>query len=137
MSARIPIAVGGRISFLNEVGGGVVLALLPRERVRVRTHEGFELVYAANAVVKRPSSMAYPVSDHHAKLVAANDRMHERIQRDKGRGATVQNGGKATKRVEDPQVMEMDLHLHKLVENEAGLSAGKNWASSSITSSAC
>lgn len=125
MSAKVRIAVGDEVSLLNEVGGGIVLAVLSGDKVKVRTHDGFELIYAEGHVVKRPSSMAYPVSDHHAKLVAANDRMNERIQRDKGRGATVQNGGKVAKRVEDPQVMEIDLHLHKLVDNEAGLSAGE------------
>lgn len=125
MAAKFPIAVGDEVSLLNEVGGGVVLALLPRERVRLRTFDGFELVYPLDHVVKRAHRTAYPVSDHHARLVAANDRLHERIARDKGRGASVQNGGKAVKRVEDPQVMEIDLHLHKLVDNENGLSAGE------------
>lgn len=125
MSAQERIIPGDEVSLLNEVGGGMVLELLPRGRARVRTDDGFELVYGLDVLVKRARTTAYPVSDHHAKLVAANDRLHERVERDKGRGASVQNGGKMAKRVEDPQVMEIDLHLHKLVDNERGLSAGE------------
>ena len=51
--------------------------------------------------------------------------MAERIEREKGRGASVHNGGSAPKPVDDPGVMEVDLHLHKLVEDESTLSDGE------------
>ena len=76
-------------------------------------------------VVKRVRSASYTVSDHHAKLVAANDRMSERIEKDKGKGASANNGGRAPAKVEDPNVMEIDLHLEKLVDNEERLSDGE------------
>jgi DNA-nicking Smr family endonuclease len=125
MSAKMHIAVGDEVSFLDEAGGGVVLRLVVKDRVVVRTWDGFELEYPVGKVVKRQRSSAYMVSDHHAKLVAANDRMAERIDRDKGKGASINNSGRAPKRVEDPNTMEVDLHLHKLVENEAALSDGE------------
>jgi DNA-nicking Smr family endonuclease len=52
--------------------------------------------------------------------VASNDRLQERIDRDKGRGANVVNGGRVAKQ-EDPYVMEIDLHLHELVDDERHL----------------
>jgi len=125
MSGTAGIAVGDEVSFLDEVGGGVVLRMSGQDRVVVRTWDGFELVYPVKMVVKRARSASYRVSDHHAKLVAANDRMAERIQKDKGKGASVNNGGRAPAKVEDPNVMEIDLHLEKLVENEERLTDGE------------
>ncbi len=125
MSATPRIAPGDRVSLLDEVGGGVVLRLVGRDRAVVRTTDGFELEYPIKSLVRRADDHTYVVSDHHAKLVASNDRMYERIDRDKGKGASVANGGKAPKVVEDPSVMEIDLHLEKLVENEREFSDGE------------
>lgn len=125
MSAQVRFVVGDHVALLSEVGEGVVLAVLNDGTVKVRTSDGFELVYPAKALVRRASAISYTVSDHHAKMVASNDRMAERVERNKGRGASMGNGGKVAKRVEDPQTMEVDLHLHKLIDNEAGLSDGE------------
>lgn len=104
--------------FLNETGGGRVLRFISTTRAWVRTWEGLEYEYPVkNLVVVKAETTIYRVSDHHAKLVASNDRMAERIERDKGRGASVRNAGKVARR-EDPQVMEIDLHLHELVKDE-------------------
>ncbi|HNK86472.1 MAG TPA: hypothetical protein PKL41_14800, partial [Flavobacteriales bacterium] len=122
MSERVGIAVGDEVSFLDEEGGGTVLRMVDRGRVVVRTWDGFELEYPVKLVVKREVGSKYTLSDHHAKLVADNDRLHDRIEKHKGRGASDRNGGRANQRVEDPYTMEIDLHLHKLVEDESRLS---------------
>ena len=119
------IAVGDEVNFLDEAGGGVVLRLALKDRVVVRTRDGFELEYPLGQLVRREKSSAYIVSDHHAQMVASNDLMSERIDKDKGKGASVSNSGKAPKRVDDPSVMEIDLHLEKLIENDAGLTDGE------------
>ncbi len=125
MSAKMHIAIGDEVNFLDEAGGGVVLRLALKGRVVVRTRDGFELEYPVGQLVRREKSSAYVVSDHHAQLVASNDLMTERIDKDKGKGASINNSGKAPKRVDDPSVMEIDLHLEKLIENDAGLSDGE------------
>ena len=125
MSAQKRPDVGDKVSFLNEVGGGVVIRSLDGGRVMVRTGDGFDLVYDVGEIVVQRPNHAYAVSDHHAQLRAADDRMADRIERDKGKGASVNNGGRAPKPVEDPSVMELDLHLHKLVEDEGTLSDGE------------
>lgn len=122
MSGKQQLAVGAEVSFLNEVGGGQVLELLGHDRAKVRTHDGFELEYPVKELVVNVGDPSRAVSDHHAKLRASDDRLAERIVRDKGRGAAVQNAGRAHQPIEDPSVMEVDLHLHKLVEDEAALS---------------
>ena len=119
------IAVGDEVSFVDEAGGGTVLRIAERGRVVVRTWDGFELEYPVKMVVKREVGAKYTVSDHHAKLVADNDRLAERIEQHKGRGASERNGGRAAQRTEDPYSMEIDLHLHKLVEDETRLTDGE------------
>src|SRR5690606_42068845 len=125
MSAQQKPVPGDEVSFLNDVGGGLVLELHGRDQAKVRTHDGFELVYPVKELVLNARDPSRSVSDHEAQLRASDDRMAERIERDKGRGASISNGGRAPIPVEDPGVMEVDLHLHKLVEDENALSAGE------------
>jgi hypothetical protein len=126
MAAKI-YSAGDRVSFLNEVGGGVVLRPLSHNRALVRTDDGFELEYAMSALVPRISGsehVVYGVSDHQADMVAANDRMEERRKRARQGSAPVSKAGKRAERAEEG-VMEVDLHLHELVDNERGMSDGE------------
>lgn len=110
--------IGDRVSFLDEVGGGVVIEILGATHVRVRTHEGFELGHPVGRLV-RAEQVPYSVSDHQAGMVAANDALAERMRRKlAGRPA---KAGKTPKRPDDQGVAEVDLHLHEIVENEASL----------------
>ncbi len=115
------LRAGDKVSFLDEEGGGTVLRLLPRGRVVVRTHDGFELEYPARAVVLRVmGEHDHRVTDHQAGMIAANDAMEERRRiRNAGRET---RPGKTPKRPEDNSVAEVDLHLHELVEDETRLS---------------
>lgn len=126
MSVKI-FKAGDRVSLLNEVGGGVVLRPLSHNRALVRTDDGFELEYPMAELVPRaegPAHLVYSVSDHQADLVAANDRMEETRKRDRQRPLTSsQKGGRAERSEEG--VMEVDLHLHELVDNERGMSDGE------------
>lgn len=125
--ARRVYKSGDRVSFLNEVGGGVVLRPLSHNRVLVRTDDGFELEYAMDALVPRlegPDHVVYGVSDHQAGLVAANDRMEEQRRRDRQRPAALRAAGRRMERADD-SVMEVDLHLHELVDDERGMSDGE------------
>lgn len=125
MSVQAKIVPGDTVSFLNDVGGGLVLAFVGKDRVKVRTHDGFELVYPAKELVVNEGDPSRAVSDHQARLRASNDRLAERVERRKSQGASMQNGGKVHAMAEDPQVMEIDLHLDKLVEDEGRLSDGE------------
>lgn len=110
--------IGDRVSFLDEVGGGVVIEILGATHVRVRTHEGFELGRAVSGLVLA-EKVPYSISDHQAGMVAANDVLAERMQRKlAGRPA---KAGKTPKKQEDQGVAEVDLHLHEIVDNEASL----------------
>lgn len=122
MAAQRFLKPGERVSFLNEVGGGLVLQVLGRGQVKVRTDDGFELVYRTADLVADLQDPSLSVSDHDARMRASNDRLVERVERTKGQGGALQNGGQVHRMREDPSVMVVDLHLHKLVEDEAALS---------------
>ncbi|MBP7448595.1 MAG: Smr/MutS family protein [Flavobacteriales bacterium] len=122
MSAK-PLQPGDRVSFVDEVGGGVVLRLVGHRVVRVRTDEGFELDRAEHGLVLVNSELRTrlsQVSDHQAKLIAANDTLEEKRKKQKGA-----RPGKTPKKAEDNSVAEVDLHLHELVDDERNLSDGE------------
>jgi hypothetical protein len=115
---------GDRITFLDEVGGGVVLEILGAGIVRVRTDEGFELDRSTKGLVRadRERELALVrLSDHQASLIAANDVLEEK-RRKKGQ---LVRPGKTPKKPDDQGIAEVDLHLHELVEDETRLSDGE------------
>ena len=113
---------GDRVSFIDDVGGGVVLRMGRAGYVFVRSDDGFELEHPLRSVVQvaERSSAQLRVSDHQAGMIAASDEMAEK----KGRRPAIRPG-KTPKRPEDYSVAEVDLHLHELVEDETRLSQGE------------
>lgn len=109
---------GDRVAFLDEVGGGIVVAVLGATHVRVRGDDGFELDRSVKALVPA-RSVPYAVSDHQAGMVAANDVLAERHRR--RLAGTAARPGKTARKPEDQGVAEVDLHLHELVEDERRL----------------
>ncbi|MDQ3100332.1 MAG: Smr/MutS family protein [Bacteroidota bacterium] len=112
--------VGDRFAFVDEVGGGVVIDILGATHVKVRTHDGFELDRAVRGLVADARSqkhVLYKVTEHQAGMIAANDEMEEKRQRNQGI-----RPGKTPKKSEDNSVAEVDLHLHELVDDETKLS---------------
>ncbi|MCB0794023.1 MAG: Smr/MutS family protein [Flavobacteriales bacterium] len=117
---------GDRVSFLNEVGGGVVVRAKDGG-VLVLTDDGFELEYSAADLVRAEADKERSlgqISDHQARLVASNDRLQERIAKDLKRQVPLR---KATRNKERPDgsVMEVDLHLDALLDDERGMSDGE------------
>lgn len=119
--------VGERVTFLNEVGGGEVLALLTGDRIKVRTDDGFELDYPANALVRlAPGSeqSLNTLSAHQLDMVAANDKLADKKRKVVPKGKTPPRQAKAEK-YPDGSIMEIDLHLHALVDNEHRMDPGE------------
>jgi hypothetical protein len=115
---------GDRVSFLDEVGGGVVLQLLGSQVVRVRTDEGFVLDRSVRELVRSDREVLSAlgrISDHQAGLIAANDVLEEKRRRN----VAQVRPGKTPRKPEDQGVAEVDLHLHELVEDERTLSDGE------------
>ena len=124
--ARKGWQVGDKVSFINEVGGGVVAELLPRDQVLVLTDDGFEVPYPESALVKvhmGVDEVLGRVTDHQVGMVAANDEREGRVKR-KGRRIAPEPPARLAVKRPDPAVMEIDLHLHELVDNERHMAPG-------------
>ena len=121
--SRTSLQAGDRVSFVDEVGGGVVLHIVGHGVVRVRTDDGFELDRVVHGLVKVDRSLREGLSmlsDHQASLIAANDVLEE-----KRRKQRATRPGKTPKKPEDQGIAEVDLHLHELVDDERTLSDGE------------
>lgn len=117
------LRIGDRVTFLDEVGGGVVLRNGKHGHVFVRTDDGFELERPLKGLVQvqeHHRQAHLRVSDHQAGMIAANDVLEERKKKKLG-----VRPGKTPKKPEDNGVAEVDLHLHELVEDESRLSDGE------------
>jgi DNA-nicking Smr family endonuclease len=111
--AGMSIKVGGKVRFLNEVGGG-------RDRALVRTDEGFEIEMALKELVpvtQGVDEVIYDLKDHQVRTVIENDLMNDRMAADRKKGGSLKRA-KQGDRSTDDSVMEIDLHLHELVDNE-------------------
>lgn len=101
---------GDKVDFLDEIGGGVVVAVHEKEVV-VRDEDGFEYSYVPDKLVTR-KWRGEGVSDPRPKDT------HSHAQRtDDARGYRMAGGKKP--------FMEVDLHSHMLIESERGLSNGE------------
>lgn len=121
------INVGGKVRFLNEVGGGLVLRLVGNDRAMVRTDEGFEIEMALKELVAATQGVdevTYELKDHHVRSVIENDLMDDRMAADRKKGGSLKRAKQGDRSAND-SVMEIDLHLHELVDDERRLSDGE------------
>jgi dsDNA-specific endonuclease/ATPase MutS2 len=121
------LKAGDKVSFLNETGGGVVLRLLSRNRALIRTDDGFELEVAVKELVhvaKGVDEAFYRVNDQQLRDAKAGDVMSDRMARDRRKGGSLRKAATSDRRVED-DVMEVDLHLHELIDDERHLTDGE------------
>lgn len=120
------LKVGTRVRFLNDVGGGIVVGWRTPEEVLVETEDGFEMPYPPQEllVVENPAEEAEryqrqipSIQEILNKEVSPEQR--RRLERDfdakykDAHSRTV--GGKQ-------DLVEVDLHLHELVDSSRGLS---------------
>lgn len=120
------LKVGTRVRFLNDVGGGIVVGWRSPEEVLVETEDGFEMPYPPREllVVDNPAEEAEryqrqipSIEEILRKEVSPEQR--RRMERDfdaKYKDAHARSaGGKQG-------LIEVDLHLHELVDSSRGLS---------------
>ena len=120
------LKVGTRVRFLNDVGGGIVVGWRTPEEVLVETEDGFEMPYPPRelVMVENPAEEAEryqrqipSIQEILSKEVSPEQR--RRLERDfdakykDAHSRTV--GGKQ-------DMVEVDLHLHELVDSSRGLS---------------
>ncbi len=117
--------VGDKIKFLDQVGEGVVKEILGDSEVLIEDQDGFDYKVHVSSILKSVSAseerMLYDKampSDtqifdkdvNREKLEAAQDKFHDQYQEKIP--------------FKDPEVMEVDLHIHELIDNTSGMQNG-------------
>lgn len=122
-AAMAKLGIGDRVTYVDDVGGGVVLRHGRPGHVVLRTDDGFELEQAESrlVLVKEEQRKAHlRVSDHAVGMRVANELLDA-----KRRGKPAVRPGKTPKKQEDNGVAEVDLHLHEIIDDERRLSEGE------------
>ncbi|MCB0790141.1 MAG: Smr/MutS family protein [Flavobacteriales bacterium] len=128
MAAQMRFRPGDRVSFVDEVGGGVVLEVFGRDRLRLRSDDGFEMEVPTRGLVLREREQEralHAISDRHAGLRAADDRLADRQHR---RNKVTPAGDAMDRGVplrESSDTMEVDLHLEELLDDHRRMSDGE------------
>ncbi|MFZ5552038.1 MAG: Smr/MutS family protein [Bacteroidota bacterium] len=105
------IKAGDKISFLDHTGTGVVVEIYTEKKsALIKTEEGLEVVYLLSKIVKKPGRSEYTSS-------AAEE---EKLLRNKILSG--KNKNKISKSHHGEKEMEIDLHIHELVDDLRGLS---------------
>ena len=116
--------VGQRVRFLDEVGEGVVTAILSATEVMVEDESGFEIPMAAKGLVPLVDRNEAQSYQRHLPSVSAilqqevdprRQRALEKSFKARYEEAASTWGGKGT--------VEVDLHAHELVDTTSGLDA--------------
>lgn len=125
MSAKV-FKIGSKVRFLNDVGQGVVTGILAGDQVLVEDENGFEYAHAAKDLIPMGSleeaEQAYErvvpsvLEILQQEIDPARQRQLEQDFKSKYKEAQARPAG--------GQVEEVDLHLHALVDSQAGLSPG-------------
>lgn len=101
--------IGDRIKFIDEDLSGVV-SKIENEQIFIKTDDGFEYPCLANEIIKAKSFEAQLSSTEEVEFLNQNEENLKNWTR------------KSVKTNKTQPVMEVDLHIHQLVENTRGLS---------------
>jgi len=121
--AMAKLRAGDRVTYIDDVGGGVVLRLGKPGYVVLRTDDGFELEQSITQLVpvtEEERKAHLRVSDHAVGMRVANELLEERRKK-----KSTARLGKTPKRPEDNSVAEVDLHLHEIIDDERSVSEGE------------
>lgn len=117
--------VGDRVRFLNDVGQGVVIRIISEDQVMVEDESGFDYPY--------PMAELVPIQDvgkeadaYFSREPDMREMLNRNVDPEQAKRANRQFKDKYKEREEGAvryrgDVVEVDLHIHELVESESGL----------------
>jgi dsDNA-specific endonuclease/ATPase MutS2 len=127
-NSKMSIKVGDRVRFLSDTGEGLVVKILDEYRVMVEDESGFEYEHQIKDLLAVGAR-----ADEKEKYDLVEPDINEIIHRNMDVGAvekadkdfTVKYKNRdATNSQRRGEHMEIDLHIHELVDNENGLDNG-------------
>lgn len=103
--------IGEKVSFLKEVGHGIVLSIESDNKIKIEDETGFERILPVSDIVKIHGDQSESI-DKGAYEYLANEEL--------GKSNFKNSNKRVTKSNEN---WEIDLHTHELLETEAGMSS--------------
>lgn len=106
--------IGDKVSFLNEVGGGVVCEIIDKRTVSVRTDDGFDLPFLISDLINldRKEEARRNITRASPKIDAL-DQLQDKVKVEGRTPSKSKRHSKSTRYKE----LEIDLHIEELVEN--------------------
>lgn len=116
--------IGDRVSFLNDVGGGTIKSFNGTDEAMVESEDGFEMPYPLDELVfvgnRDAEEKAYKLDEDLVDgFVEKRLQTPEKEKADQEFERKFRHLPPLKKKKED--VVEVDLHIHQLVDNDAGL----------------
>lgn len=117
---------GDRVRFLNEIGEGTVIQVISADQALIEDSEGFEYPYALNELVKIENSSAEAAAyrqrePNPSEVLIRNTDPNKLKQARKGFKEKYKEREDGPVRYKG-DVVEVDLHVHELLDSQAGLS---------------
>lgn len=120
------LKVGDRIKFLDQVGEGVVKSILNNNQLIIEDHDGFDYTVHASEVIKSASDSEQKKLSEKA-LPSESEIFNKDVDREKLEAAQDKFKDLYQEKVtvKDSEVMEVDLHIHELLDNTTGMGNGE------------
>jgi len=119
------IQVGTRVRFLNQVGEGRVTALLGPDQAMVEDESGFEYPHRLTELVVVEDTVA-EAREYNRHIPSVGEILQQEVTPERRRAMErdFNERYRATAQAGPSDDLEVDLHLHELVESTAGLDPG-------------
>lgn len=110
--------VGSKVSFLNDVGGGVVIKILSEYKVVIENEDGFEEEHFAKNLVEKSASKDYKLDGIQHNLSVQEKLASETKE---NQLEDFYRKTKSLNRIETPEEIEVDLHIEELIDSHKGM----------------
>jgi len=116
--------IGDRVSFLDDVGGGVIVSLESENEAMIETEDGFEVPYPTDKLVlvgtRKEQEDAYQLDKNLVDgFVEKRILSEEKQKKDDEFERKFRHLPPLKRKKED--IVEIDLHIHQLVDDERGM----------------
>lgn len=111
--------VGDKVRFLNEEGTGVIIEVLSSYTVLVEDENGFDNQHKIKELVHCSSNQNYKLDGlEHVESVKEKMLAEKKALKDAGFDRKM----RGLKKLENPEVREIDLHIEELIDSHRGMS---------------
>jgi len=110
--------VGDKVSFLNDVGGGVIVRVISDKKIVIENEDGFEEEHWIKNLVIKSASKDYKLDGIEYNL-SVQDKMKSGAKQKQL--ADFEQKTKGLNRIETQDEIEVDLHIEELIDTSRGM----------------